>query len=122
MALTQVVDGWYADVQAGVDCSMYAWRRANVAELNELARERWAAEGRLRGPELTVPGGRTYAAGDLVVTLAPGPDGGVVTSEQGTVDAVDPASGAIRLRMADDRLVTLDREATSPEKLDHGYA
>ena len=110
------------DVQAGADSSIYAWRRAKVADLNQLARERWAAEGRLRGPEMSAPGGRTYAAGDLIVTLAPGPDGAVVTSEHGTVDAVDPASGAIRLRTADDRLVTLNREATSSEKLDHGYA
>ena len=40
----------------GRDAAMFAWRRANVAELNRLARQRWAADGRLTGPELTVAG------------------------------------------------------------------
>ena len=54
---------------------MFAWRRANVAELNRLAREQMAAEKRISGPELAAPGGATYAAGDRIVTLAPGPRG-----------------------------------------------
>ncbi|MDQ3898628.1 MAG: hypothetical protein M3326_15525 [Actinomycetota bacterium] len=51
--------------------AMYAYRRANVAELNRRGREVWRALGRLEGPELTASGGTSYAVGDRVVTLAP---------------------------------------------------
>ena len=121
-ALSQVVDGWYDDVRAGVDCAMFAWRRANVAELNHLARDRWLADGRLSGPELVAPGGHRYAAGDRVVTLAPGPEGMLVTSEHGVVEAVHPTGSRLSLRMADDRLVGLDAVDAGADKLDYGYA
>ena len=66
---------------------MFAWRRANVAELNRLAREQMVADGRVGGPELVAPGGTRYAAGDRIVTLAPLVDGQIVTSERGVVTA-----------------------------------
>jgi conjugative relaxase-like TrwC/TraI family protein len=121
-ALEQVVDGWLADVEHGRDTAMYAWRRANVAELNHIARQRWVDVGRLRGVEIEVPGGRRYAAGDRIVTLAPGTDGALVTSEHGTVDSVDPARGQLVLRMADDRIVGLDVAEAGADRIDYGYA
>ncbi len=75
---------------AGHDTGLYAWRRANVAALNQRARAWMDTTGRLSGPELVCPGGRAYRAGDQVVTLAPGPDGRLVTSQRATVEAVDP--------------------------------
>ena len=57
----------------GEPVAMYAYRRANVAELNRRGREAWRALGRLEAPELGAPGGTTYAVGDRVVTLAPPP-------------------------------------------------
>ena len=74
-ALDAMVDAWLADTRAGLDTGLYAWRRANVAELNQRARAAWAADGHLAGPEVEAPGGRRYAAGDRIVTLAPGVDG-----------------------------------------------
>ena len=71
-SLDAMVDAWASDLAAGRETATYAWRRANVEELNRRARARMAAEGRLSGPELTAPGGRRYAAGDRIVTLAPG--------------------------------------------------
>jgi hypothetical protein len=120
--LSLMVDRWYDDVVAGVDSTMLAWRRANVAQLNGLARDRWRADGGLSGPELAAPGGRRYAAGERVVTLAPGPDGVLVTSEHGVVEAVHPAGTQLLLRMADDRLVHLDAADAAADKLDYGYA
>ena len=38
-ALDELIERWPADVAAGKDTAMFAWRRANVAELNRLARE-----------------------------------------------------------------------------------
>src|SRR4051794_31441218 len=77
-ALEATVAGWAADMAEGRNAAMYAWRRANVAELNRLARERWRGTGRLGKEELTAPGGTTYAVGDRVVALAPGAGGKVV--------------------------------------------
>ena len=84
-ALEAAVEAWAADVAGGHETGLYAWRRANVAELNRRARALMEASGRLTGPELICPGGAAYRAGDRVVTLAPSPDGRLVTSEQATV-------------------------------------
>jgi conjugative relaxase-like TrwC/TraI family protein len=121
-ALATVVDNWYGDVAAGQDAAMFAWRRANVAELNRLARQRWAADGHLAGPELPVPGGRTYAAGDRILTLAPAADGRLVTSQAGTVVAVHPSAAMLDLRMDDGQHVRLSAADAGPDRLDYGYA
>jgi conjugative relaxase-like TrwC/TraI family protein len=117
-----VVDAWGADVAAGKDSAMLAWRRANVAELNLRGRAWWAEEGRIEGPEVVAPGGRRYAAGDRVVTLAPARNGRIVTSERGTVLEVVPKPGALVVRMADGRIERLEREDIGADRLDHGYA
>ncbi|MFN2505937.1 MAG: MobF family relaxase [Acidimicrobiales bacterium] len=51
-ALDATVAGWTADVAEGSNAAMYAWRRANVAELNRRGRAAFEALGRLSGPEL----------------------------------------------------------------------
>jgi len=121
-ALERVVDGWATDVGDGLEAAMFAWRRANVAELNRRGRQRWAEAGRLSGPELVAPGGARYAAGDRVVTLAPGVEGAVVTSERGTVTVVDPAAGTLVVRMDDGRLQPFAPADTGAERLAHAYA
>jgi len=47
------VASWAADLKAAPDddVAMFAWRRANVSELNRLGREAWVALGHLDGPE-----------------------------------------------------------------------
>ncbi len=121
-ALDAVVAGWAADVAQGAEAAMYAWRRANVAELNFRGRAAWEALDRLSGPELVV-GERSYRAGDRIVALAAGAGGEVVTSECGTVAAVDLHGGQLVARMDDDgrlqRLAGVDLDA---DHLAHGYA
>ena len=56
-ASREMVEAWSADIGQGKDTAMFAWRRANVAELNRLAREKMAAEGRLGGAEIEGGGG-----------------------------------------------------------------
>jgi conjugative relaxase-like TrwC/TraI family protein len=121
-ALDAMVDAWATDLVDGQDTAMYAWRRANVEELNGRARARMASDGRLSGPELTAPGGRCYAAGDRIVSLAPGADGQLVTSERGRVLAVNPATGTLLARMDDGRTQPFGREETTAERLALGYA
>ncbi len=121
-ALDAMVDAWHADTRQGLDAGLYAWRRANVAELNQRARAAWAADGHLSGPEVEAPGGRRYAAGDRIITLAPGANGRIVTSERGVVEHTDPAHGRLVVRIDDGRRHVFDRAETALDRLDHGYA
>lgn len=117
--LDAMVEGWAGDVEAGHDTAMFAWRRANVAELN--ARGRAAMAHRLWGPELVVAG-RAFAAGDRIVTLAPGAGGEVVTSERGIVEVVMGEEVAFIARMDDGRRQALTGDDLGPDRLAHGYA
>jgi conjugative relaxase-like TrwC/TraI family protein len=119
--LDRLVDAWAADVAAGRDAAMLAWRRADVAELNAQARKHFADKGWLHGEELMV-GERSYRAGDRIVTLAPGADGQLVTSERGVVESVDPGAQSLRSRMDDGRLQPFGHEDIAPDRLAHGYA
>ncbi|MDQ1429166.1 MAG: hypothetical protein QOK39_2642, partial [Acidimicrobiaceae bacterium] len=121
-ALDTVVAGWSDDVTAGVDTTMLAWRKANVAQLNTRARTWMTATSRLTGPTLVAPGGQIYRAGDWIVTLAPGARGELVTSERGTVTGVDPTAGTLFARMDDGRVQRFGTEDTGAERLSHGYA
>ncbi len=120
-ALDAVVEAWAADVEAGADTAMLAWRRANVAELNARGREAMASRGYLGETEVEV-GERHYATGDWIVTLAPGAEGQLVTSEQGEVIAVDPANHFLTARMDDGRVQAFGPEDLAPDRLAHGYA
>ena len=121
-ALQGAVDAWAADSAGGQETGLYAWRRANVAELNRRARAWMEDSGRLSGPELAGPGGATYRAGDRVVTLAPGADGTLVTSQRATVEIVEPDSGSLVLRTDDGRQVRLSGEEIGADRLGLGYA
>jgi hypothetical protein len=116
------VDAWYDDLTAGRDAAMYAWRRTNVDALNRLARDRFALDGRLAGPDLIAPGGRHYGAGDRIVTLAPAADGQVVTSERGDVVSVNLDRCALIVRMDDGRFERLEGDELAKDRLAYGYA
>jgi hypothetical protein len=120
LALQQVVDAWAADVAAGNQTGLYAWRRANVAALNQRARAWMEATGRLMGPELTCPGGHVYRAGDRVVTLAAGADGRLVTSQPALITAVDLPGQTLTLRTDDSQHVLVRKEVAAADRLDYG--
>jgi hypothetical protein len=121
-AMERAVNAWAEDVAAGRETALFAWRRTNVEELNRIARAHMAEAGELHGPELVAPGGRPYRAGDRVVTLAPGANRAVVTSERGIVEAVEVDRQRLVLRTEDERRVALAGEEISAERLAHGYA
>ncbi len=118
----RMVAAWVADVDAGLDTMMLAWRRANVDALNTAARNVWNERGRLSGPEIKAPGGRRYRAGDRIVTLAPGAKGQIVTSERGTITSVNTVDGSMRARMDDGRLQGFTADHTGKDRMNHGYA
>jgi conjugative relaxase-like TrwC/TraI family protein len=120
--LHKLVDQWANDALAGRDVAMFAWRRANVAELNRLARERMVEEGRVTGPEVVAPGGTRFAAGDRIVTLAPLAHGQIVTSERGVVIAVGQDQDHLMVRLENGREHRLERREIGADQLAHGYA
>lgn len=119
-ALDGIVDGWLTDERDGTSTLLLAWRRVDVAALNARARDAWASEGRLSGPEYAAPGGRAYAVGDRVVALAPLADGALVTSERAVVTSVFEAG--LTVTKPDGRIVRLANEDTDARHLDHAYA
>jgi hypothetical protein len=121
-ALQQAVDAWADDVAAGHHTGLYAWRRANVAALNQRARAWMDATGRLAGPDLLCPGGHAYRAGDRVVTLAAGADGRLATSQRALITAVDLAGQTLTLRTDDGQHVLVSREEAAADRLGYGYA
>ena len=122
-AIEALVRGWAVDVARGDSVAMYAYRRANVAELNHRGREVWRSLGRLEGPELVAPGGTRYAVGDRVVTLAPAAGGTVVTSETGTVVALNTEARSLSIRMDDDNQIhRLEEPEIGADRLALGYA
>jgi conjugative relaxase-like TrwC/TraI family protein len=119
-AIGATVDGWIVDVEAGKETVMLAWKRANVDALNQVGRQAYKERGWLTGPEITAPGGRRFRAGDRVVALSP--SAGVVTSETGTVDAVDLRTSSLVVRLDNGRNTVLPRPLTSSNRLAHAYA
>jgi conjugative relaxase-like TrwC/TraI family protein len=120
--LAAMVDAWVTDTAAGHHTLMLAWRRSSVADLNRLARVRAEQLGWLTGPDLETPGGRGFAVGDVVVTLAPNYEGELVTSQRGQVVAIDQRARTLTMVTDDGRRVTMHGAALNAEHLDHGYA
>lgn len=119
-ALDAAVDARDADRRAGQDACLLAWRRRDVAALNQLARERCIAAGDVSGPEVSGHGGKRFARGERVVTLAPSDDGRYVTSDRGVVWAVEP--DALTVRFDDGRTVVLAGEELAADRLDQAFA
>ncbi len=122
LVLGAMVDAWATDTDAGHDTFMLAWRRQSVADLNRIARAVARDRGWLQGDDMRTADGREFAVGDLVVTLAPNYRGQLVTSERGTVTAVDPQAGALTIRTDHGHTVTLLGSEIDAEHLAHGYA
>ena len=117
-----MTDAWAADVAAGHDTALLAWRRQDVADLNRLARDQWDPP---RPPPRRRRRGRPAAAGTPSATASsrspPTPSAGIVTSEPLTVLAVDRATPST-VRTTDGRAVRLTGDALDAEHLDYGYA
>jgi hypothetical protein len=124
-----LVDGWDAVRQARPEASqvMLAHTRADVAELNQLARARMRDAGGESAPALgedqmiqTERGVRTFAPGDRVMFLRNERSMGVKNGSLGTLERIDGAALAVRLDGADRREVRFDLKDYA--HIDHGYA
>jgi conjugative relaxase-like TrwC/TraI family protein len=121
-AVAAMVRSWAADTAAGRDTLMLAYRRDHVEALNVAARALFEEAGLLTGPELTAPGGRSYRAGDRVITLAPGPRGAWVTSQPAQVTAVDPERHCLTAVTPDGHTLHMGPDDIDADRLGYGYA
>ncbi len=120
--MSEMVTAWAGDVAEGREALLVAFHRDSVEALNRAAREAWQRLGKLSGPELEAPGGRSYRAGDRVITLAPGPGGTWVTSQRAVVVSVEPAAQSLVARTTEGTKLALGAEEIGSDKLAHAYA
>ena len=92
----EMVNDWWQSFGQGEDALMVAKRNAEVAKLNELARARMRAEGRLGEAEIKV-GEARFAAGDQVITRVNDHKARIYNRERWRVESLDPESGAVVL-------------------------
>jgi hypothetical protein len=121
-AVEAMVTAWTADVAAGRNSVLLAYRRANVDALNRAARTAWSRLGRLSGPQLHTDAGVVFQAGDRVITLTPGPDRAWTTSQAATVTAVDLDHRCLTAVTPDGRRLHIPADYVDADHLAYGYA
>lgn len=117
----RLVDDWWASYATGEDALMIAARRSDVAALNNFARERMAAAGRL-GETSVEAAGAVFATGDVVMTTRNDRHLGVVNGTRGTVVSLDPDSRELTLLTDDGRNAVLPSSYLEAGHLTHAYA
>lgn len=121
-AVFEMVQAWAADIDAGKDSLLLAYRRDSVAALNHTARQAWQALDRLHGPELHTADGPTFQAGDRIITLTPGPGGAWATSQRATITVVDVDQHTVIARTPDGAELRIGPEYLSTDRIAYGYA
>jgi hypothetical protein len=124
-----MVNDWHQAHERGENAVMIAKRNAEVDQLNELARAKMKAAGRLGAGEVEV-GGRPFAAGDEVITRVNDRKATVYNRERWQVVEVDAANRRVVLQGLDQaRTVELDADylaQVNPHSgapaLQHAYA
>jgi Ti-type conjugative transfer relaxase TraA len=123
-ARSALVDGWDLVRQAKPETSqlMLAHTRADVAELNQLARGRMRDAGALGADEVvqTERGARSFAAGDRVMFLRNERSMGVKNGSLGTLEKIEGSSLTVRLDGPERRQVQFGLKDYA--HIDHGYA
>ena len=123
-AKAALVAGWDAARRAEPENSqvILAYTRADVRDLNELARAKMRAAGEL-GADRTLTterGERAFAPGDRVMFLANERSLGVKNGTLGTLERLEGSSLTVRLDGANGRAVSFDLKDYA--HVDHGYA
>jgi Ti-type conjugative transfer relaxase TraA len=119
----RLVDDWHRARTAHPDEDhvMLAHRRADVAELNERARERLRSVGQLGELEIRA-GERAFAEGDRVVTTRNDRASETVNGERGVVTEIDQPTDQVTVRFDSGRECTLPSGYVADGHLDHAYA
>src|SRR3954454_25062278 len=119
-----LVAGWDAArrVEPGRSQVMLAYTRADVRDLNELARTKVRAAGALGADRtvMTERGTRAFASGDRIMFLRNERSLEVKNGTLGTLERLEGSSLTVRLDGADRRAVQFDLKDYA--HVDHGYA
>lgn len=124
-----MVSDWWQSFECGEDALMIAKTNREVAELNARAREEMKAAGRLDGQEIEV-GGKSFAAGDQIVTRINDQRQQIHNRERWRVAEVEAGAGRMWLDGIDTRgRVCVDavylrrlRERDGGPAIEHAYA
>ena len=119
-ARTAIVERWEQIERGGTECGIEAFTNRERIAVNELARERWRAMGRLSGADAqleTIDGRVPYAVGDRVVIRETIREAGLYNGSVGTVRGIDGAG--LQIERRDGEVVTVDTSAYSG--VQHGY-
>jgi Ti-type conjugative transfer relaxase TraA len=117
-ARVAMVADWAASRQQEPSSRMYAMARADVGELNRLARSELRARGEL-GDDVLEAAGRGYATGDEVLFCRNDRRLGVLNGTRGTVTG---ASDDHLVVETDRGHILVDPDYLAEGHLDHGYA
>jgi conjugative relaxase-like TrwC/TraI family protein len=120
VVLDRMVDDWWTATADGADALMLAAHHRQVDHLNQRARRRMWAAGRLGDCEVEL-GGRPYAVGDTVLALRNDYRQGLLNGTRGTITAIN--AHARRLVMTTDDCATVTIPfAYAAGSLTYGYA
>ena len=115
-----LVDDWWQAFERGEEALMIAHRRADVADLNERARERMRDSGRLGRDELSADASRAFATGDRVVATRNDRSLGILNGQTGTLAEV--GEGRLEVEVDGGARVELPSGYAEDGGLEHGYA
>jgi conjugative relaxase-like TrwC/TraI family protein len=117
-----VADWWQAACADLPGSAMIAYRRADVAELNAVARTLLDREGRLGRERLRLHNGTELAADDRVLCTRNDRHLDVANGSRGTIAQVDHARRAIVVELDDKRRLTLPARYLDAGNVTHAYA
>jgi ATP-dependent exoDNAse (exonuclease V) alpha subunit len=122
-AKARLIADWWQAARADLPGSaMIAYRRADVAELNAVARTLLDREGRLGRERLRLDNGTELAAGDRVLCTRNDRCLDIANGSRGTIAQVDRARLAIVVELDDRRQLTLPARYLEAGNVTHAYA
>jgi ATP-dependent exoDNAse (exonuclease V) alpha subunit len=117
----RIIDDWWTATSDGADVLMLAAHHRQVDALNQRARQRMRAAGRLGERELQL-GGRAYAVGDTVLALRNDYRHGLLNGTRGTITAINQPARGLVVTTDDRATVTIPFAYAAAGSLTHGYA
>jgi conjugative relaxase-like TrwC/TraI family protein len=122
-AKAQLVADWWQTARTDpVGCVMIAYRRADVAELNAVARILLDCDGRLGRDRLRLESGTEFAVGDRVLCTRNDRRLEVTNGSRGTVRSVDRERRTVEVELDDQRRLTLPARYLDAGHVSHAYA
>lgn len=116
-----MTDRWWAAVEDGSDALLLAAHHDTVRDLNNRARARMVAAGRL-GDETIDIGGLEVAVGDRVLGLANDYRAGILNGTRGAVTTIDRPHRRLDVLVADGSSLRVSFAYNEDGHLAHGYA